>query len=270
MKFGSILQSYRKKMHISQKDLAEKLQVTRNTVVNWENDKSKPDYALIPELCSLLGIHLHELFAMESEIGLDPLEERVVGNLRLLEPGSRRVADRMISAMVDEELALKDARLKESFSLFIVRPGTVAAGVGDDVPDEPPSYTFLRKNTTNLKADGIVKVRGESMEPVYHSGDFVYFRNAVSARPGEDVVVDTDDGAVIKRVGADRTLCSVNEAFPYPQKNEDNSLIIRGIVLGIVQPSDRPSAEDAAVLEELFAKEIAELSEQYGIPAGWN
>ena len=59
------------------------------------------------------------------------------------------------------------------------------------------------------------------MEPVYHNGDYVYYEEAYyeeasSADPGEDVIVDTDDGAVIKRVDDDHTLYSVNPAVPYP------------------------------------------------------
>ncbi|MBQ2102971.1 MAG: S24 family peptidase, partial [Bacteroidales bacterium] len=135
-------------------------------------------------------------------------------------------------------------------------PGSLAAGTGSEVPDLPPEYTFLRRNQLNARADGIALVDGCSMEPVYHSGDYVYYQAASSADPGEDVLVDTDDGAVIKRVGADYTLCSVNPALPYPAKSEQNTLVIRGRVLGVVSSSDQPSEGDAASLEELFADEI--------------
>ena len=50
----------------------------------------------------MLNIKLHELFRMQAENGLSDLEERVVGNLRQLNPTSRRVVDKMISTMVDE------------------------------------------------------------------------------------------------------------------------------------------------------------------------
>ena len=79
------------------------MHVTRNTVINWEADKSKPDYNLIPEVCSLLNIQIHELFHMQAENGLSDLEDRVVGNIRLLSPTSRRVIDKMISTMVEEK-----------------------------------------------------------------------------------------------------------------------------------------------------------------------
>ena len=265
LNFGSLLKERRTAMKLTQGDLAEMLHVNRNTVINWENDKSKPDYSMLPEICTLLGIQLHEFFGLPSEIPPTALERRVLKNLRALSPSSQRVVDKMIHTMVEEEYLAKDRAMKNEYALFLVRPGMVAAGVGDYVPEEAPTYTFLRKNTINEKADGIVMVDGDSMEPVYHNGDYVYYSSTSTAYPGEDVIVDTDDGAVIKRMGADRTLYSVNPDLPYPKKNEDNSVVIRGKVLGTVHSSERPSKEDAGILEEMFVDEIRKFKEEHGI-----
>ena len=268
LKFGSVLKKHRSEAKLAMGEFAKMMNVTRNTIINWEADKSKPDYRYIPEICALLGIKLHELFGMEPENGLDPVEERVLNFFRQLTPVSRRVVEKMIYAMLNEEIAQKDRQMKSTFRIFLVRPGMAAAGVGDYVPDSPPEYTFLRKNTVNDRADGIVKVDGDSMEPVYHSGDYVYYENAVSAFPGEDVIVDTDDGAVIKRMADDNTLYSVNPAIPYPKKNEQNTLVIRGRVLGTVHSSDMPSGDEADTLEELFSDEIREFNRKHGLKFG--
>jgi len=265
LNFGSLLKERRTAMKLTQGDFAEMLHVNRNTVINWENDKSKPDYSMLPEICALLGIQLYEFFGLPSEIPPTALERRVLKNLRALSPSSQRVVDKMIHTMVEEEYLAKDRAMKNEYALFLVRPGMVVAGVGDYVPEEAPTYTFLRKNTINEKADGIVMVDGDSMEPVYHNGDYVYYSSTSTAYPGEDVIVDTDDSAVIKRMGADRTLYSVNPDLPYPMKNEDNSVVIRGKVLGTVHSSERPSKEDAGVLEEMFVDEIRKFKEEHGI-----
>ena len=262
--FGSIIKRRRAASRLTMGDFADMMHVSRNTVINWEADKSKPDYSYIPEICAILGIKLHELFGMEPENGLNPIEDRVVNNLRQLTPSSQRVVDKMIYTLLCEELEAKDRTMKKTFGLFLVRPGMAAAGVGDYVPDAPPEYTFLRKNTLNERADGIVKVDGDSMEPVYHSGDYVYYENAVSASPGEDVIVDTDDGAVIKRIAKDNTLYSVNPDIPYPKKNEQNTLVIRGRVLGTVHSSDMASDEEKNALEDLFVDEIREFNRKHG------
>lgn len=265
--FGTLLKEKRKKARISQQEFADLMSVSRNTVVNWEADKSKPDYNLIPDLCGLFHIRLGELFRMEEHDSLSDLENRVVNNLRMLSPVSRKVIDKMVSAMLDEELRAKDQMMKETFGLFLSRPGTNAAGTGDYVPDEPPTYVFLRKNHINQRADGIAHVHGHSMEPVYYDGDDVYYRESGTASPGEDVIVDTDDGAVIKRVGDNHTLYSVNPdpRYRYPDKNDQKTLVIRGVVLGTVHSSDKANKEENGTLEELFVDEIREFNEEHHI-----
>ncbi len=254
--FSEVMKIYRKKARLSQQELAERMNVTRNTIVNWETDKSKPDYSCIPLLCSLLNIPLHKLFNMDSGSGLSDREENLISNYRLLSPMNRNVADKMLNLMVDEEFSARQNVLREGTIFVEIRPAAVAAGSGVDVMDAAPSYTFLRKNSINAGADGIVRVSGDSMEPVYHDGDFVCYVNAEDALPGADVIVDTDDGAVIKRLGKDRALYSVNPDRPYGEKTEDNLLRIRGRVLGVVAESDYLSKEDRSLAEEIFEEEI--------------
>lgn len=58
---------------------------------------------------------------------------------------------------------------------------------------------------------------------------------------------------------------SVNPAIPYPKKSDQNTLVIRGRVLGVVASSDRPSKDDISILEELFIDEIREFYEEHGV-----
>ncbi|MEJ7517531.1 helix-turn-helix transcriptional regulator, partial [Staphylococcus pasteuri] len=43
MNIGNQIQFFRQRDHLSQEDLAAKLYVSRQTISNWENDKSYPD-----------------------------------------------------------------------------------------------------------------------------------------------------------------------------------------------------------------------------------
>lgn len=43
MNLGSQIKYFRQRDYLSQEDLAEKLYVSRQTISNWENDKSYPD-----------------------------------------------------------------------------------------------------------------------------------------------------------------------------------------------------------------------------------
>lgn len=61
MNLGERLLELRKSKHLSQEEVAEKLNVTRQTVSKWETDQSTPDFDKIIPLCELYGITSDEL-----------------------------------------------------------------------------------------------------------------------------------------------------------------------------------------------------------------
>ena len=260
---GAVLRDARRRQGISQKDLALRLHVTRNTVINWEADKYRPDLELIPQLCELLALSPNALFRRETT-GSGEAETRLLHNFRRLTPMSQRVVDSMVSTLLREEQEARDAALRQSARLFARIPGAVAAGPGSPFMEEKPAPVFLRENSQNRRADAIVRVSGDSMEPVYHSGDWVYFRYANRARSGEDVVCATADGAVLKRVDDDYTLYSVNPDRPFGRKTEDDHVTILGIVTGVVSSADTFTGADEDLLRDLFAEDLQCFAARYG------
>lgn len=69
MKFYEKLIMLRKKYMLSQEQLAEKLNVTRQTISKWELDQSKPDMDKLKEISKLFEVDLETL--INDEIALD-------------------------------------------------------------------------------------------------------------------------------------------------------------------------------------------------------
>ena len=55
-KLGEKIWQLREEKGLSQETLAEKLDVSRQTVSNWENDKATPDAYKLKQLCEVLGV----------------------------------------------------------------------------------------------------------------------------------------------------------------------------------------------------------------------
>ena len=55
-KLGEKIWRLREEKGLSQEALAEKLEVSRQTVSNWENDKATPDAYKLRQLCEVLGV----------------------------------------------------------------------------------------------------------------------------------------------------------------------------------------------------------------------
>ncbi|WP_306693927.1 helix-turn-helix transcriptional regulator [Streptococcus didelphis] len=54
MKLGKNLINYRKEANLSQEDLAQLIYVSRQTISNWETEKSYPDIQSLLRLAKLL------------------------------------------------------------------------------------------------------------------------------------------------------------------------------------------------------------------------
>ncbi|MFD2729328.1 helix-turn-helix transcriptional regulator [Enterococcus camelliae] len=59
------IKELRKKMGLRQEDLAEKLSVTRQTIIAVENDKYNPTLELAMKMAKLLETTVEELFELE-------------------------------------------------------------------------------------------------------------------------------------------------------------------------------------------------------------
>lgn len=63
---GKRIAEHRKRMKLTQDQLAEKLGITAQAVSKWENDQSCPDITMLPRLAEIFGITTDELLGMEA------------------------------------------------------------------------------------------------------------------------------------------------------------------------------------------------------------
>lgn len=66
MSLGENLLNLRKSKNLSQEEVAEKLNVSRQTISKWETDQSTPDFDKISPLCDLYGISADELLSRKT------------------------------------------------------------------------------------------------------------------------------------------------------------------------------------------------------------
>ncbi len=67
MNLGEKLFELRKSKNLTQDDVAEKLEVTRQTISKWETNQSTPDFDKIVPLCNLYEITPNELLMKEGQ-----------------------------------------------------------------------------------------------------------------------------------------------------------------------------------------------------------
>ena len=67
MELGKQIRKYRQEAQLSQEDLSSRVYVSRQTISNWENDKSYPDVSSLVLLSEIFQISLDELIKGDIE-----------------------------------------------------------------------------------------------------------------------------------------------------------------------------------------------------------
>ena len=83
---GRYLKELRKKKGLSQQDLANLLNVSKQTVSNWENDNIQPSIEMLVRLSKIFGVTTDYLLGLEDvpRLNVEGLPQNVVAHLALL------------------------------------------------------------------------------------------------------------------------------------------------------------------------------------------
>ena len=71
MTFGENLQYYRKQNNLTQEDLAEQMQVSRQSVSKWENGEAMPDLEKVIKLADILQVDLDDLCSRTIDVATE-------------------------------------------------------------------------------------------------------------------------------------------------------------------------------------------------------
>lgn len=76
IKISKNLKKFRKLSNLTQEQLAERMNLTRQAISNWENDKSQPDIDSIARLAEIFGITVEEMiYGSLKKVGVDENDE---------------------------------------------------------------------------------------------------------------------------------------------------------------------------------------------------
>lgn len=82
MEIGKQIRKYRRELQLSQDELADRVYVTRQTVSNWENDRSYPDIRSLVLLSGVFGVSLDILVKGDLEQMKDEIRAEDIRGFR--------------------------------------------------------------------------------------------------------------------------------------------------------------------------------------------
>lgn len=192
--FGTRLREERLKNQLSQEELAARLDVKKNTVWNWENEKSYPNALQIMDFL---------------DFGFD-IQYILTGKRHLSSQNNLDYRD--VDETNFEYIPMYDVEVSAGF-------GAGAYGV-----TEPITYLAFRKDWLNNRGLyarnlNIVTARGDSMEPtISHKDSLLVDTVRNTPRDGHIYVIRSGDTLWVKRIQKqiDGTLLLISDNAAYP------------------------------------------------------
>lgn len=230
---------------ITQEQLGSLIGVAKTTVAGYEKNR-EPTAAKVGEIADVLGVDISFLFqdevkAMRNSRATPEEMEKLVKKYRLLDTFGQEAVDRIIDVELKrciyesnqgrgaEEIA------REPRVLYLPEPlQKASAGRGALADDDSSEQIKVLHNSHTIKADYIMTVSGDSMEPEISDGERLLIREQPAVEDGELGIFLRGGERYVKRLlgGA---LVSANPAYPDIPLDEDSRCI--GKVISVLDPS---------------------------------
>lgn len=209
IEFGDRLNAVMKEKGISQKELATRMGISRQTVYQWRSDMRYPRPETVEKIAAALGVSPGVLAYGEGSQCLSVEEEGCVHIPQLDVKASCG-----FGVMAPESLSI--VRI-----LTVSKPWVLRHCAGAD-----------------LSRLAIINIVGDSMQPLFNDGDFVIVDTGVQRVSGEDIYAfNNDSDLFVKRIqrGFDgsATIISENPVYPpitVPAESQANIHIIGRVV----------------------------------------
>lgn len=240
---GEKIKEYRKLKGLTQKDLAEKIGMGDTTIANYEKGFRTPKKNTLFKLANAFDISIDDLFPpIHSPSAATPASDtaRAISETveRLEEPRRVIVLDTAKTQLREQKRA--QTELPEPIRLYSYDyyDQPASAGTGQYLNEVPVEQIEL---PVDIDADFVVPIYGDSMEPEYHSGDYVFIRLSVDLSDGDIGVFEYYGDAYIKQLIINEDgafLHSFNSDYDDIPIDSNSDFRIIGEVVGNFVPLD--------------------------------
>ena len=211
-------------------DLAEAVGVSKSAVSHWLAGDNSPNIEVLAKICQVYGVKMSEMLNDRTE--LSSAEKQHIKKYRSLDHYGRKAVDSVLD--IELERCSVVVEMPHMISLPMVEL-KASAGAGQWLgEDEYTEWVDVLDTPEARRANVVIEVSGDSMEPQYHNGDKVLVKLQPTVEQNEIGIFIVDNCGYIKKLGYNE-LISVNEAFENIPLHDYNDVTCVGKVIGIAE-----------------------------------
>lgn len=237
------IKNARERLNMTQQDCADYFEVGLRAWQTYEQGRSEPKNELLVRMADyfhvttdyLLGRSTEEQNAIDrlaGEFNMSALEKKIMEGYVNLPVNMRTDLMDFLHRSVLEVIEEEKSREYISVS-FADYP--VSAGLGDELENyEQWDKRSILKTDKTRKADFVIRVSGDSMEPMLFDGDYIAVKKQEAVDIGQIGVFCVDGKGYVKKLG-ENCLISLNDKYDDIQLTEDTEVRCFGLVLDKVE-----------------------------------
>lgn len=219
-----MLKQRRKELKLTQSDIARELNITRQSYFTWENGKTKPNSQNIEKLADILGVSSSYF---ESEY-------KIVNTYLQLNSLNREKVEHYAEELLTVQ---EENKVVSLYSIKVIDDIELSAGLGESIYDESESVEVFADK--DYSYDIATWIKGDSMEPIYLSGEVALIREGGFDYDGAVYAVIWNERAYIKKVYLEEDgyrLVSLNTDYPDMFASAEDNPRIVGKIIGHFMP----------------------------------
>lgn len=233
--FGDKLKKARISAKLKQSDLAKILDTTNTTISNWENNVSKPDVDTIEYICGALNVPASYFFNTPDSVTpiLTITEQAHIKKYRTLDEHGKKAVDCILNVEYERVEATRTPVIPISNIITLSEfEQPVSAGKGVYLGDGSQTITReVPSNELTSKADFILRVSGDSMEPEFSNDDRILIKRQCDLKAGDIGIFILNGEGYVKKYMGDK-LVSLNPDCKDIYFSEYDNIECKGLVLG--------------------------------------
>ena len=235
---GLKIKEFRDQRGLTQKELADLIEMGNTTIANYEKGFRTPKKNTLFKIANALNVTIDDLFPIlkQSDNSIIESVEEILSQLDP-EPYQRNVLTFAERQLEEQKQAKK--RLAEVHDILVeyiaynYYDQPVSAGTGQYLNEVQIETIQL---PLKVDADLVCPIYGDSMEPDYKSGDYVFVKLTVELPSGTVGVFDYEGEAYIKQLIIEKDkayLRSFNKKYKDIPINSDSDFRIIGKVVDV-------------------------------------
>lgn len=244
-----VFNEMRRQSGMSLDELSEKSGVPKGTLSKITSGITKaPSLETMKSLVYAMGYSLKDLDdGITDHDFFTPLEQSIIKKYRVLDEHGKEAVDGLLDTeykrykKMQESITISSSKtkgnvthLQEQKIIYLPEPlQSASAGTGQIADDDTSEQVAVYYNEITSKADFIMRISGDSMEPKFMDGDHVLVRSQPAVEIGEIGIFIRDSERFIK-IYRGSYLESINPKYGDVSLEEYSYCL--GKVLGVLKP----------------------------------